>query len=614
MKKILFYAASLVAVATACNKINSEPVGDVSEPASGVKMIIETVTARQGTSTKATISDTDASFAWTAGDNIAVHVSNGKYVYTSDEGASGASEAAAKASFTVAYPEGTSRDAFAVYPSTIVAKDAANYGQEGHTLDVTLPDSYTLAQVSGVTSQGPMIATNTPGDGWDFYQLCGMLRLTINSIPATAKRLEIDFNGKKVCGNFSIAAPVTPNTSNIATDDDATKDCITITKDGTNATLGATSLVVNVPLPAGTYSKITVIAYDALSGGKALMGKTIPFAYTASNQRGVKKAATLGDLQSTFNFTFKNSDATLTNVRFARVFSVQNKLHNETSYGPFTASGDTDLASPISTPLRFDENPGDQLAFQVVTGDGKVYSGLADAPAGGYGIGETYNVTADVKAYTFTVAGGKKVYFSPGDLGVDNSVYSFTEPFTTWGWDASSTSTAKRVWFDYSEVNYRDVSTGHDIYGIKWRNPKCLTTSTTSPTPQEWDGIIGRTNMNSGVSAYYRATVSGNVNYLLLPPDETQSADIGDDLTSGNVTNYAKYLGKGFVLLMRTGRAIANSSGLSWGINTEGWYWALWNNMSNNRTYFYWTDSGTPCVSWAGNQFRMRVRYVRDVE
>ena len=291
MKKILFYAASLVAVATACNKINSEPVGDVSEPASGVKMIIETVTARQGTSTKATISDTDASFAWTAGDNIAVHVSNGKYVYTSDEGASGASEAAAKASFTVAYPEGTSRDAFAVYPSTIVAKDAANYGQEGHTLDVTLPDSYTLAQVSGVTSQGPMIATNTPGDGWDFYQLCGMLRLTINSIPATAKRLEIDFNGKKVCGNFSIAAPVTPNTSNIATDDDATKDCITITKDGTDAVLGITNLVANIPLPVGEYASITITAYDAISEGSAILTITRPFAYTASNEKGVKRTA-----------------------------------------------------------------------------------------------------------------------------------------------------------------------------------------------------------------------------------------------------------------------------------------------------------------------------------
>ncbi len=300
MKKILFYAASLVAVATACNKINSEPAGDVDEPASGVKMIIETVTARQGTSTKATISNADASFAWTEGDHIAVHVSNGTYVYTSDEGASGASEAAAKASFKVAYPEGTSRDAFAVYPSTIVAKDAANYGQDGAPLDVTLPDSYTLAQVSGETSQGPMIATNTPDAGWDFYQLCGMLRLTVNGVPASAKRLEIDFGGKQVSGDFSIATPVVPNTSVIATSGDPAHDVIKITKDGTDSALGATSLVVNIPLPVGAYANITITAYDALEDGEAIFTAPRPFAYTASNQRAVRRTVSLPSFSTAF--------------------------------------------------------------------------------------------------------------------------------------------------------------------------------------------------------------------------------------------------------------------------------------------------------------------------
>ena len=121
--------------------------------------------------------------------------------------------------------------------------------------------------------------------------------------------------------------------------------------------------------------------------------------------------------------------------------------------------------------------------------------------------------------------------------------------------------------------------------------------------------------MKEGVQAYYRVTVSGHANCLLLPPDETQATDIGNDITSGIVTDYVKYLGKGFVLLISTGRAIDSNSGLSWGMATEGWYWALWKNMSQNRTYFYWTDESdnTPTVSWAGNQFRMRARLVHDV-
>ena len=68
------------------------------------------------------------------------------------------------------------------------------------------------------------------------------------------------------------------------------------------------------------------------------------------------------------------------------------------------------------------------------------------------------------------------------------------------------------------------------------------------------------------------------------------------------------------MLLINTGRAVVISEA-TWSMTSEGWYWALWNNMSQNRTYFYWAaDSSTPSVTWAGNQFRMRVRYVRDVE
>ena len=527
--------------------------------------------------------------------------------------------AAATADFSVSYDEGYTRDAFAVYPSTFVSASASNDGQSGAPLDVTLPGSYTLAQVTGATTPCPMIATNTAGTSWTFYQLCGLLRLTVNDIPADAKRLEIDFNGKKVCGDFSVASAVTPGTSVISTADDATSDCITITKDGTNVTLEATSLVLNIPLPAGQYGKITVTAYDALTGGSALLIANVSFPYLADNAHATKKEATLDPIQGIFNFTFKDNGSTLSNVRFARVFSCQNKLHNgTTTYGPFTESCDTDLPSPITANLLFDSNPGDQLACQVVTGDGKVYSGIVDAPTGGYQIGQTYDVTFDVKPYTFTVASGKKVYFSPGDLGVDNGVYSFTEPFTPWEhgnttfYDDAAKQPAKRVWFDM----YFDsaVITGGSVYGItNWRSPIKVGSEVAS---YEWNYLVNSRTMNNDVARYYKVTVSGHQYCLLLPPDEIKSSDIGVDLTSGVVSDYAKYLGKGFVLLFNTNRATYLNSKWTWGSATsqyakQGWYWTI--NDGRNRYYFTWPDAG-PKVDWEATRQRDHIRYVRDVQ
>ena len=303
MKKIFFYSLTLATV-IACNtlEVDTLPSDKGADVVPG--MITEIVSGNRGVSSKATI-DANADFAWTQGDNLAVHVSNGdshKYVFTSGEG--GASTSASSAYFMVAYESGYSRDAFALFPSTIVNADAENYGQSGHTLDVTLPSSYTLAQVSGedgVTSPCPIIATNTAGSGWEFYQLCSLLRLTINSIPKGTKRLEIDFNGKKVWGDFSIASGVNPGESVISTAADADHDVITIIKDGTDSPMFTgklngqvidvwkDELVLNIPLPIGDYTNITVSAYKELTGGNAVLTMTRSFDYTATRVKGVKK-------------------------------------------------------------------------------------------------------------------------------------------------------------------------------------------------------------------------------------------------------------------------------------------------------------------------------------
>ena len=329
--------------------------------------------------------------------------------------------------------------------------------------------------------------------------------------------------------------------------------------------------------------------------------------------------ANIQNLQSIFRFQFRDASTNdlLSGIRFVRIFSEDNKLQTQynvlsdtPTYGTLTLSSSNNLDNnhSVYAGLRFAANAGDAIVFQVVTSDGKVYSGSKNAPSSGFVNGKFYTTTVDVNLYTFTVAEGKKVCFSPGDLGVDNGTYSFTEPFVTWGWGNKSSSTAKRVWFDYPEI-----ASGLDICGINWRNLNSLSTGDKTYNPHEWNGIINRTNMNNDVDAFYRVIVPNHGNCLLLPPDETQSSDIGDDIRSGSVSDYTKYLGKEFVFLMRTGRGIYTNSGISWGMTSQGWYWALWNKMGTNRTYLYWTESATPAVTHIGNQVRMRVRLVHDV-
>lgn len=657
MKKKLIYMAALVMLAVACNNEDNPFLpGNENNGTGEVKMITETITATSGDANGTTRADVDAyaKFTWSKYDKIAVHVSDGKY-YTTEalaEGDGGSNNA----DFSVSYPEGKVRDGFAIFPASIVAPESENYGQEGHTLDVTLPSSYTLAEVSGTKTPCPMIAANTPGSGWEFKQICGLFRLTVSEIPDDATYLQVDFGGYQVCGDFSIASPnsdePTLSTSAITGESPTNAgDKIRITDLG-----GSASVTVNIPLPTGQYDGITISAWNSSN----VKVQDLAFSYTAKRAKGKKMTTSLtgdpksiitgsaitpstsdkAELESVINFNFKNgsTNTAIENIRFVRIFSGDNKLQAEykegtaTTYGPVTLSRgneETDnLPNSFYLGLRFDDTPNDLIAFQVIDKDGTVYSGSITAPNRGYENGYFYNETVNVNLYTFTVASGKKVCFSPGDLGLeiikdenenDKNVYSFTEPFTTWGHgnttnynnatDAAK-SIKKRVWFDFYFESSLENGT---VYGITgWRIPKRAGSTVAS---YEWNYIVDSRTMNDGVSSYYRVTIPGHQYCLLLPPDETLYTDIEDDIASGNVTDYAKYLAKGFVLLFNTNRGIYSSNKWSWGSSTssyakQGFYWTVYN--SSNRYYFTWPDAG-PNVSWGGNRMRNHIRYVHDI-
>ena len=346
------------------------------------------------------------------------------------------------------------------------------------------------------------------------------------------------------------------------------------------------------------------------------------------------EVASIDNLQSIFKFNFKiaGTDYYLgKSVRFVRIISSQNQLvsqHNSvtgvSTKGPVTISRDEDLPEEhpcVYAALRFNSNPGDEIVFQVVTKDGKVYSGSKTAPSGGFSNGKFYTSTVTVNLYTFTVSsGGQKVCFSPGDLGVDNGVYSFTEPFTAWNQDktsmtekTNSPSTSKRTWFIRSEVQ-----DGQTVYGFDWRIQSLA----------EWKYLVGlnegRTIDAGNVSLYYKVhintTALGDRYWCyLLPPDETKASDIGEDLTSGIVTDYLKYIAKGFVLLMDTEHSyrLSSSATASWTYKSRadkhsGYYQVGY--TSGSKTYISFGSDGP--VQNSGNngyEYRIHTRYIHDV-
>lgn len=293
-KNILYYMAVLTLLATACSK---EDMFETGQEAGSMKTeTLEVTYGDADAATRAEIRD-DGFFYWSQiseYNKFAVHVNDGKYY----EAVKTSEGSYMRAYFQVTYPDTQARDAFAIYPAYLVAESAADYGQSGRPLAVSLPGSYTWDQVSndawhGYETPCPMISSNAAGSSLEFKQLCGMLRITVKNLPQEAKTMKFDFNGKKVQGDFSIPSPVNPGTSTIATrNTNGDDDVITITHLPGPSTL---ETWINLPLPTGEYDCVDVTAYD--ENNQLLHTATFRIkngeAYTASRARGKKCEVTL---------------------------------------------------------------------------------------------------------------------------------------------------------------------------------------------------------------------------------------------------------------------------------------------------------------------------------
>ena len=234
-----FAAAMLLA---GCQREGLSPSSDV------LTAVIE------GIGTKTSYDSIEGKFVWSEGDEIAIHYSDGNYA--SYEVASNG---------TVNALSSITRDYFAVYPAS--AAVAADYGNP--ELKVTLPDAYDITDiVSGATgnpgadfSPTPMVAVNDVNDNvLDFYHVGGLLRITLVDLDPATQTVRVDFD-KDVMGTYTVDTtdPVAPV---ITTTGTATNNVVTFTLAATSVGTLTAPIVLNVPVPCGTYARVRVRALE----------------------------------------------------------------------------------------------------------------------------------------------------------------------------------------------------------------------------------------------------------------------------------------------------------------------------------------------------------------
>lgn len=256
MKKVFFYfAVAATCLLAACAR-KEAPVTDASDT---VKVYY--INAQGGESTKSEIDNSSAAFTWSAGDEIAVYTSAG--YKKSIELAAGGS---ASASFAFSEDIDADRADFALFPASLVfdgtavrPTSASSHSASG--LTVTLPDVYSLSDIQDSKSPVPMIAANAPGGGLAFKQLGALLRIQVKNLPKQTDYITFDFNGKKVRGAFTLTG-VDPGTTALETAAaSSNNDIITVYNDV--FTTFQDAIVVNLPVPTGTYTDVTITSWDS---------------------------------------------------------------------------------------------------------------------------------------------------------------------------------------------------------------------------------------------------------------------------------------------------------------------------------------------------------------
>ncbi len=200
--------------------------------------------------TRATVSSS-GTFAWTEGDQIAVHLSTGYQDVTltpdSDSPRYGTTQLTVTSS-------SVTRTGYAIFPASV--KDATADGVGTNTLKVTLPSAYDgVTAATTASTPLPMVAVNDPeSDFLYFHHVGGLVRIEGLNLPAGTTSVSVTFN-KGVTGSFEVSDRATSAPTVTAAASDGTNNTVTFNLTGTTL-----PTVLNVPVPCGEYAWVKVYA------------------------------------------------------------------------------------------------------------------------------------------------------------------------------------------------------------------------------------------------------------------------------------------------------------------------------------------------------------------
>lgn len=230
---IILAGAALLALA-GCSR---EPLAD--EP--GTQVLSAEIV--DDAATRTTYSSATGAFAWEIGDEMALFQSKGSpatYKFQTVK-ISAIDSGVGKC----VYSKETNwiRTGYAVYPASLVTASS----WDGSALTLTLPASYDASE----STKLPLVAVNS-GNTLAFKAACGLLRIQCDNIPSGVTSLTVTVNGNNsITGTYSVSGlgTATPKINAAA----GSAKSVTFAVSGTSATL-------NLPLPCGSYSGVTVTA------------------------------------------------------------------------------------------------------------------------------------------------------------------------------------------------------------------------------------------------------------------------------------------------------------------------------------------------------------------
>ncbi len=232
MKKIYF---GLIIALVLCSCTKTELTGiEAGEMIIGASMEV------YPSISKAALSDTDGSLTWQTGDVIEVATSEGHAQFNLKTGAGTAS-----ATFSANY-SGTLGD-YATYPADIFDSESK----------IKIPASREWSEGNTNCS----MFGSVDGDNVAFKHLGGVVKVTLNGVPANAKKFVFSTPGKKITGEFDFKTG-TDNIKYIETADDSGNANSSYTLSFNLSE--AKNMAFYIPLPCGTYPKF---AFKLLGNG-----------------------------------------------------------------------------------------------------------------------------------------------------------------------------------------------------------------------------------------------------------------------------------------------------------------------------------------------------------